>query len=242
MGYGVKLLVWGDYASFNRPEMKVERVTYDVMTPSAARGILEAIHWKPGMRWVVDAIHVLKPVQFTSIRRNEIKGVIPTKGSLAKAMKGEPVDVGMDIADNRAQRAATLLKDVRYGIEAHVQVLRPDTDAAGRPLEHPEAKHLEAFKRRAAKGQFFHQPYFGTREFPAFFVLVDEFPSAPPELAGERKLGWMLHDMVFTESKDGTVIESNTGKRLHVEPRFFDAVMQDGVIRMPPLDREGRPS
>lgn len=242
MAYGVKLLVWGDYASFNRPEMKVERVTYDVMTPSAARGLLEAIHWKPGMRWVVDAIHVLKPIQFTSIRRNEVKGVIPTKGSLAKAMKGEPAEVGMDVADHRAQRAATILKDVRYGIEAHVEVLRPDTDDAGRPLEHPEAKHLEAFKRRAAKGQFFHQPYFGTREFPAFFELVDEFPSVPPELAGERKLGWMLYDMVFTESKDGTVIESNTGKRLHAEPRFFDAVMQDGVLRMPPLDREGRPS
>lgn len=242
MAYGIKLLVWGEYASFNRPEMKVERVTYDVMTPSAARGILEAIHWKPGMRWVVDAIHVLRPIQFTSIRRNEVKGVIPTKGALAKAMKGEAAEVGMDVADNRAQRAAIILKDVRYGIEAHIEVLRPDVDDAGRPLEHPEAKHLEAFKRRAAKGQFFHQPYFGTREFPAFFELVAEFPAAPADLAGERKLGWMLHDMVFTESKSGTVIESNTGKRLNAEPRFFDAVMKDGVIRMPPLDREGRAS
>lgn len=241
MSYGVKLLVWGDYASFNRPEMKVERVTYDVMTPSAARGILEAIHWKPGMRWVVDAIHVLKPIQYTSVRRNELKGVIPTKGPLSKAMKGEAAEVGIDVSDSghRAQRAATILREVCYGIEAHIVVLRPDKGPDGQPLEHPEAKHLETFKRRAAKGQFFHQPYFGTREFPANFDLADGFPIAPAELAGELKLGWMLHDMCYTESKDGSVIESNRGRRMHVEPRFFDAVLRDGILRVPTLHPEG---
>jgi len=246
MSYGIKLLVWGDYASFNRPEMKVERVTYDVMTPSAARGILEAIHWKPGIRWVVDAIHVLAPIRFTTVRRNELKGVIPTKGALAKAMKGENVEVGMDVADsgNRAQRAATILRNVRYGIEAHIEVLRPDVDARGRALDHPEAKHLETFKRRAAKGQFFHQPYFGTREFPADFELVEVLPAAPPELGGERKLGWMLNDIEFVDSKStkGTFIESSEGRRVRAEARFFDATMRDGVIRVPPLAGEGRPA
>ena len=244
MAYGIRLLVWGDYASFNRPEMKVERVTYDVMTPSAARGILEAIHWKPGIRWVVDAIHVLAPIRLTSIRRNELKGVIPTKGALAKALKGADVEVGMDITENRQQRAATILRDVRYGIEAHIEVLRADVGPDGAPLAHPEAKHLETFKRRAARGQFFHQPYLGTREFLACFELVDEFPPVPEELAGEHRLGWMLQDLVFAESKsrEGTFIESSEGRRVHAEARFFDAVLRDGVIRVPPLADEGRPA
>lgn len=242
MAFGIRLLVWGDYASFNRPEMKVERVSYDVMTPSAARGILEAIHWKPAMRWVVDVIHVLNPIQSTSIRRNELKGTIPTKGALAKALKGEPAALGLDIGDsgNRAQRASAILKDVRYGIEAHVEIVRPDVGPDGQPLAHPEAKHLETFKRRAARGQFFHQPYFGTREFPADFTLVDAFPPCPPALRGEHRLGWMLHDMAYTPNpKGGTIVESNEGRRLHAEARFFDAVMRDGVIVVPPLRREG---
>ncbi|HDR16620.1 MAG TPA: type I-C CRISPR-associated protein Cas5, partial [Desulfobacteraceae bacterium] len=122
MAYGVKLLVWGDFASFNRPEMKVERVTYDVITPSAARGILEAIYWKPEMRWVVDRLRVLNPIRFTHVRRNEIKGVIPVKGAISAAMKGEPVEVGIAVEENRQQRAAMIMRDVRYGIEAHVEV------------------------------------------------------------------------------------------------------------------------
>lgn len=244
MAWGVKLLVWGAYASFNRPEMKVERLTYEVMTPSAARGILEAIHWKPGMRWVVDAIHVLAPIQLAAVRRNEVKGVIATKGPLAKAMKGEPTDLGIDVAENRQQRAATILKNVRYGIEAHIEILKPDVDAGGRPLEHPEAKHLEAFKRRAAKGQFFHHPYFGTREFPAFFTLVDEFEPGPAEFRGApRSFGLMLHDIEYVpDSQRGTVVESHEGRRLCARPRFFEAVMRDGVIRVPPLEPGRSPS
>lgn len=236
MAYGIKLKVWGDYASFNRPEMKVERVSYDVMTPSAARGILEAIHWKPGMRWVIDAIHVLKPIQFTHVRRNEISCKIPTKGKISQAMKGEEVDVGIVVEDFRQQRAAMILRDVCYGIAAHIEIARPDTGPDGKPLTNPEAKHLDTFKRRAENGQFFHHPYFGTREFPVSFELVENFPPCPRELRGEQDLGLMLHDIVFTEDKkNGKIIESSEGKRVTAEARFFKAVMKDGVIRVPAL-------
>jgi len=236
----VKLRVWGKYASFNRPEMKVERVSYDVMTPSAARGILEAIHWKPGMRWVVDAIHVLKPIRFTHIRRNEISCKIPTKGSISAAMRGKPAKIGVYVEEHRQQRAAIILHDVSYGIEAHIEIFRPDIDEGGRPVRNPEAKHLEIFKRRALKGQFFQQPYLGTREFPACFELVEEFPSRPDDLKGERNLGFMLHDIVFMEDpKQGNIIESNEGRRLAAHPRFFEAVMRNGVISIPPLSDDG---
>lgn len=234
MSYGIKLKVWGDYASFNRPEMKVERVSYDVMTPSAARGILEAIHWKPGMKWVVDEIHVLAPVRFTHVRRNEVSGTIPIN-RLGAAVRGEPVELGVDVGDKtvRQQRAAMILRDVCYGIVAHVAIVRPDTGPDGKPLANPEAKHLETFKRRASKGQFFHQPYFGTREFPVAFELVEDFPPCPDELRGEHKLGLMLHDMEFTEDKDGRIVESSEGRRLSARPRFFDCVLRDGLIRVP---------
>jgi CRISPR-associated protein Cas5d len=241
MAYGVKLRVWGDYASFNRPEMKVERVSYDVMTPSAARGILEAIHWKPGMRWAVDAIHVLKPIRFTQVRRNEISGKIPTKGALGNAMNGKPAELGIAVEEYRQQRAAMILRDVCYGIEAHIEIVRPDVGSNGKPLDHPEAKHLEAFKRRAAKGQFFHQPYLGTREFPAYFELAEDFPPCPEELRGIHDLGLMLHDMEFKDDpKHGTIVESNEGRRLTASARFFQADMRDGVIRIPPLQEGGR--
>ncbi|MBE0461584.1 MAG: type I-C CRISPR-associated protein Cas5 [Candidatus Aminicenantes bacterium] len=236
MAYSVKLRVWGAYASFNRPEMKVERVSYDVMTPSAARGILEAIYWKPGMRWIVNAIHVLKPILFTHVRRNEVGGKIPVKGSVGAAMKGKSADLGISVEEHRQQRAAMILRDVCYGIEAHIEILRPDIDADGMPLKNPEAKHIETFNRRAAKGQFFHQPYLGTREFPAFFELAEGFPACPEDLRGEHDLGLMLHDIEFHEdSKHGTIIESNEGRRLTATPRFFRAFMHDGVIPIPPL-------
>lgn len=230
MAYGVKLLVWGDYASFNRPEMKVERVTYDVITPSASRGILEAIYWKPQIRWVVDAIRVLNPIRFTNVRRNEVKGVIPVKGALSKAMRGENVPLGMSITDSRQQRAATVLCDVRYGIEARLDVVE------AHPTEKkPEAKHLDQFRRRAERGAFFHQPYLGTREFPAFFELVDSFPDCAEALRKDIDLGLMLHDIVFEPDPEGTIVESNSGRRLTARPRFFHAHMRDGLIRVPSL-------
>ncbi len=228
MSYGVKLKVWGDYAAFNRPEMKVERVSYDVMTPSAARGVLEAIYWKPEMKWVVDRIHVLKPIRFTHVRRNEISSKIPA-GNVKTAMKRGYGALGIAVEDYRQQRAAMVLRDVCYGIEAHVEIVN-----AGDSEGPPEAKHLEMFKRRASKGQYFHHPYLGCREFPAEFELVGDFPP-PPEDLKDRDLGFMLNDIAFIPDKKGKVIESGEGRKLSAEPRFFRAFLRNGVIQVPPL-------
>jgi CRISPR-associated protein Cas5d len=237
MGYGVKLKVWGDYASFNRPEMKVERVSYDVITPSAARGVLEAIYWKPAMRWVIDRIHVLKPIRFTQVRRNEINAKIPLKGKSGamSAMRAGRGQLGIAVEDHRQQRAAMILRDVCYGIEAHIEVLNPaSTD--GTPMNNPEVKHLEMFKRRASRGQYFHHPYLGNREFPADFELVEELPACLEDFQGEKALGYMLHDIDFIPDPKGKIIESNQGHRLTAQPRFFNATMRDGVITVPPLE------
>jgi CRISPR-associated protein Cas5d len=208
LAFGIKLKVWGEYACFTRPEMKVERVSYDVITPSAARGILEAIYWKPEIRWVIDRIHVFNPIQFDNIRRNELAGKLPA-GNIKKAMKDNRAPVETFIEDDRQQRAAMVLRDVVYGIEAHFEIRKGVNNTA---------KHIEMFKRRAGKGQFFHQPYLGCREFPAFFELVDEFPSSP--YAGEKDLGWMLHDIDFAN---------------RMEPHFFRAEMNNGIITVPPF-------
>ena len=148
--------MWGEYACFTRPEMKVERVSYDTMTPSAARGILEAIHWKPAIRWVIDRIHVLKPIRFENFRRNELGGKIAA-GNVRKAIKaGATASLRAFIEDDRQQRAATLLREVAYVIEAHFVL----TAAAG--ADDTEAKHLAMFNRRAARGQCYQRPYLGT--------------------------------------------------------------------------------
>lgn len=222
MSYGVKLHVWGDRACFTRPEMKVERVSYDVITPSAARGILEAIHWKPAIRWVVDSIQVLNPIRFESIRRNEVGGKI-SAATVKSAMKLNSIEklAGYCVDEDRQQRASTLLRDTAYVISAHFEM----TDEAG--INDSEAKHVEMFKRRARKGQCFHTPYLGTREFPANFALLDEGDSAPlihSSLNGERDLGWMLHDIDF--SRDLT-------------PLFFRAFMTNGLITVPLLNAGG---
>ena len=228
MGYGIKLLVWGDRASFNRPEMKVERVTYDVMTPSAARGILEAIYWKPQMKWVIDRIHVLNPIRFSNIRRNELGGKIAV--NMKNTSDGS--EMGVLIAENRQQRAGIILLNVKYGIEAHIDVVEKD-----RTNEHSGAKHLEMFKRRASNGQYFHHPYFGNREFPVNFELVEEFPTPHEELK-DTDFGYMLNDMVFTPDKKGRVVESSQGRRLSATPVFFRAKMKNGVIEVPPAVAE----
>jgi CRISPR-associated protein Cas5d len=171
MSYGVKLLVSGDFACFTRPEMKVERVSYDLMTPSAARGILEAIHCKPAIRWIVDAIHVLKPIRCQSIRRNEVGHKAPV-ASIKKAMNsGDIGDLAVVVDEDRQQRAATVLVNVEYVIEAHFD----HTTEAG--AEDNEGKHLDTFNRRARRGQCFHQPCLGTCEFPASFRLIE--PNEP---------------------------------------------------------------
>lgn len=215
MSYGVKLHVWGSRACFTRPEMKVERVSYDVITPSAARGILEAIHWKPAIRWVVDRIHVLKPIRFESIRRNEVGQKIPA-GNAARGMRsGSVKDLRLFVEDERQQRAATVLRDVAYVIEAHFE------HTARASADDTDGKHLDTFNRRAARGQCFHQPCLGTREFSAAFALAEDPPPVcDPALAGTRELGWMLHDIDFADG---------------MTPRFFKAVMRDGIIDVPPL-------
>lgn len=214
----VRLHVWGQRACFTRPEMKVERVSYDVMTPSAARGILEAIHWKPAIRWHVDRIHVLKPIRFQSIRRNEV-GVKASAANAASAMKrGSTQGLGIAVDENRQQRAALVLVDVAYVIEAHFTM----TERAG--AEDSPAKHASMFNRRAAQGQCFHRPCLGTREFDAEFALIPEGEPLPPcELPPDRRdadLGWMLHDIDFAGDR---------------ESRFFRAEMKGGVIDVPPF-------
>lgn len=213
MSYGIRLHVWGERACFTRPEMKVERVSYDVMTPSAARGILEAIHWKPAIRWVIDSIHVLKPIRFQSFRRNEV-GAKASALSAGTAMRaGSTAGLGLVVEDNRQQRATLFLNDVAYVIEAHFEL----TAKAG--PEDSGAKHLSMFNRRAAAGQCFHRPCLGTRECVADFELIG--PGAPlpesflPDDQRNRDLGWMLHEIDFTEG--------NTS-------RFFHARLTDGVL------------
>ncbi len=210
MAYGTKLKVWGNYACFTRPEMKVERVSYDVMTPSAARAIVEAIYWKPAIRWVVDRIHVFRPIRFMNIRRNEVASKIPM-GNIKKAMKDRASPLVLFIEDDRQQRAAMILRDVCYGIEAHFEY----TGSGDRN----DGKHLDTFNRRAAAGQCFTQPYLGCREFSAAFELVDDLPLSP--LKGTQDLGWMLHDIDFAND---------------MEARFFRAQMIDGVIAVPQFD------
>ena len=221
MSYGIKLHIWGDYACFTRPEMKVERVSYDVMTPSAARGILEAIHWKPAIAWCVDKIHVLKPIRFESLRRNELGSKISSRNASTAMNKKSTEGLYALIEEDRQQRATTLLRDVAYVIEAHFE-LTPKASA-----DDNVGKHLDQFNRHARKGQCFHQPCMGTREFPAHFALIE--PDAPlptTELTLEqqnRDLGWMLHDIDFTN---------------HNTPHFFKANMQGGVIEVPPFHSE----
>ena len=214
MPYGTRLHVWGEHACFTRPEMKVERVSYDAMTPSAARGVLEAIHWKPAIRWEIDRIHVLKPIRFETLRRNELGHRIPA-GNVDRAMRaGSTEGLRTVVEEDRQQRAATLLRDVGYVIEAHFVL----TSAAG--PDDSEAKHLAMFNRRATKGQCFHRPYLGTREFAADFELVDDtMPvSRLPEADRDRDLGWMLFDIDYVDD---------------AQPRFFRARLSDGVIEVP---------
>lgn len=217
MAYGVRLHVWGERACFTRPEMKVERVSYDVLTPSAARGILEAIHWKPQIVWVVDRIHVLRPIRFQSFRRNEV-GSRASPALAARAMKaGNLAGVGLDATADRQQRATTLLVNVGYVIEAHFEL-------TARGEGEDPAKHLSMFNRRAAAGQCYHPPCLGVREFPAEFALVsDAMPPSefPP---GERDLGWMLHDIDFAGGRTS---------------RFFRARLRDGVLDVQACLAEG---
>ena len=215
----VRLEVWGDYACFSRPEMKVERVSYDVLTPSAARGILDAIMWHPGLLWVVDRICVCNPIRFTNIRRNEVKDTISARAVRAAMAKGCD---GLYLATPQSiqQRAAMVLRDVRYVIDAHFEM----TGRAS-PSDNP-GKFQDMMRRRIEKGQFYHQPYFGLREFPVNFRPCAELPPCPDELRGEKELGWMLLDMDYSDPEN-------------IQPLFFRAVLRDGVLEVPDRTSEG---
>lgn len=216
MTQGVRLKVSGERACFTRPEMKVERVSYDVITPSAARGILEAIHWKPAFTWRIERLTVLKPIRFETIRRNEVASRIPSL-NVKKAMNaGSTEGLALYVDEDRQQRAATILKDVAYLIEARIDLKDPAN------ADEPIGKHLDIFNRRARKGQCFHRPCLGTREFAADFEVVEgDMPVPHDSLMGERDLGWMALDIDFAR-----------GGR----PLFFKAMMRDGVIEVPALD------
>jgi CRISPR-associated protein Cas5d len=196
--------------------MKVERVSYDVITPSAARGILEAVHWKPAFIWRIERLRVLRPVKFETIRRNEVASRIPSLNVRRAMNAGSTEGLALYVDEDRQQRAATILKDVAYVIEARIELKNP-ADA-----DEPIGKHLDIFNRRARKGQCFHRPCLGTREFAAEFALVEGEAPAPDEsLMGERDLGWMALDIDFARGN---------------QPMFFRATMRDGVIEVPAPD------
>ena len=211
------LEVSGDFACFTRPEMKVERVSYDVMTPSAARSVFEAILWKPAMRWEVRRIEVLKPIKWISVRRNEVKSKVSVS-NVKEAMNGTRQELAMLIEDERTQRASLLLRDVAYRL--HADLVPVGEDARANP-----AKYREMFQRRAEKGQCVNQPYLGCREFACDFRLIDTAQTQAAPIAETRDLGWMLHDMDYSKPTDP-------------QPRFFRARLENGVLQVADWDSE----
>jgi CRISPR-associated protein Cas5d len=195
--------------------MKVERVSYDVPTPSSVRGVLEAIYWKPSIRWVVSKIIVQNPIKFENIRRNELSGKLAKK-NITKAMKDGKSRVETFIEDDRQQRASMVLKNVSYIFEAFFEMTGMESETKD---DQTPQKHLEIFTRRAKKGQCFHRAYFGCREFPVNFEWADNEEILTP-FQGERDLGWMLYDMDFKNKKDP-------------KPLFYRPKMINGVIDVP---------
>ncbi|HQO65931.1 MAG TPA: type I-C CRISPR-associated protein Cas5c [Spirochaetales bacterium] len=227
------LEVWGDYACFTRPEMKVERVSYEVMTPSAARAIFEAILWKPAIKWNITRIEVLNPIRWISVRRNEVGKVFsgPTQAQL-DSTSGAPM--GFFVEDHRQQRAGLFLRDVRYRIHAYFDFVpiaergsnRSETsevwsDDEERSIasrqDETEAKYAAMFERRAKKGQCFHRPYLGCREFACDFKLVEAGDAMEPAIGKTEALGWMLYDLDFSNPTEP-------------KPQFFNARLENGAI------------
>lgn len=208
MGFGIKVLISGDRACFTRPEMKTERVSYDVITPSAARGILEAVYWKPAIAWKIDSIQVVNEIRFDTFRRNELASKLSYQNAKAAYTKNVPVYV--DVMADRQQRATMYLKDVAYIVTAHFEM----TARVGES-DTPE-KHYNIALRRLRKGQCFNQPYLGCREFPATVSLVEDGSVESYYQDIDRfDLGFMLYDIDFKNS---------------MEPMFYRAVMKNGVI------------
>lgn len=210
MSQGIQVEVWGDYALFTRPELKVERVSYEVPPPSAARGLIEAIYWHPGLRWHIDRIHVMNPIAFTNIRRNEVKDKI-TASNVRAAMTGGDKPLAIYTGESIQQRASMVLTDVRYVIDAHFTL----TDKAA-PADN-EGKFIDIARRRLRRGQCYHQPCFGCREFPAQFRA---WPGGPiPTIPETRPLGLMLYDMDYSNPRD-------------IQPIFFMAELKNGVLEV----------
>ena len=203
----IKMEVSRDYACFTRPEMKVERVSYDVPTPSAARGMVESVYYHPGLKWHVDKIYVCKPIRFTNILRNEVASKISARNVLTEAngKKRSYIDRNADIQ----QRATTMLRDVHYVIEAHFEM----TDKAN-PSDNP-GKFQDIVKRRLRSGQAYMQPYLGCRECTAHFRLWEG--GDIPTIDETRDLGYMIFDMDYSDLEN-------------IQPMFFRAQMVHGVI------------
>ncbi|MBI5521680.1 MAG: type I-C CRISPR-associated protein Cas5 [Desulfarculus sp.] len=234
----VRLKVWGEHALFTRPEMKVERVSYDIITPAAARAILEAILWKPAIRWSVTGIDLLAPIRHgrslvdeqswdmavtesaarplrtTSVRRNEVGAVASTDNAIAAMRRGSG-NLGLYVEDERQQRAAQVLIDVAYLIHAQFEL----TPQAG--PEDTVQKFSEMFRRRAAKGQCHHRPYLGCREFAAHFALVEHGQDSPQPLPLDHDLGWMFYDFAYDQGR---------------QPHFFRAELKKGSLTVPPWE------
>lgn len=214
------LEVRGEFACFTRPEMKVERVSYDVITPSSARAIFEAVFWKPAIRWQITQIDVLNPIKWISVRRNEV-GKIFTAPT-AKQMKGESDEpMGLYVEDERQQRAGLFLRDVKYRIHADLHFDQSKDPSAD------YGKYAAMFERCAGKGQCFNQPYLGNREFSCAFRLIDKatITSEQSAIAQDKPLGWMLYDLDYSDANNPM-------------PRFFNAEMKQGVVNVPAWDSE----
>ena len=205
----IQLEVWGPYALFSRPELKVERCSYDVPTPSAARGLVEAIYYHPGLQWHIRRIYVLNPIKFTNIRRNEVKGKILAT-DVRSAMQGSGKPLYLATSQQIAQRASMVLQDVHYVIEAEFSM----TDRAA-PSDNP-GKFQDIVTRRMAKGQCYHMPYFGCREFPANFRAWQGGPI--PTIPDTRDLGLMLYDFDYSDPQN-------------ITPMYFRAKLEHGVLR-----------
>lgn len=204
-----RLKVSGENACFTRPEMKVERVSYEVMTPSAARGILEAILWKPAIKWNILQIDVLNPIRWESVRRNEVGAVISARNAQSSMNSGSG-DLGLYVEDQRQQRAGLFLRDVAYVIHAEFEM----TEQAG--AEDSITKFEQMFIRRASQGQCFHRPYLGCREFPVDFEFIPKEAETLPTIGTTKDLGWMLYDLNYSGEEP--------------MPQFFHAQMTDGKI------------
>jgi CRISPR-associated protein Cas5d len=213
LAYGITVEIGGEYACFSRPELKVERVSYEIITPSAARGILEAVFWKPAIRYVIDEIAVCAPIRFENIRRNEVS----SKASIRKPY--------IATSDDRTQRASMVLRDVRYLVTAHFEPAAlgdGDLTAEG-AFNH--GKFADTLRRRLRKGQNYHTPYLGTREFPARVRLMEEGADLPQPVDESRSFGLMLYDIDYEKDEDGDVVAFT--------PTYFHAEMISGVVRLP---------